>query len=62
MRKRERYQCVSGIRTNENREKSHEEEGKRSMRTERSPMRKRERDQCVSEIRTKENREKFNKE
>jgi hypothetical protein len=39
IRKRERHQCVSGIRTNENREKSHEEEGKRSMRTERSPVR-----------------------
>ncbi len=30
MRKRERYQCVSEIRTKENREKSHEEEEKRS--------------------------------
>jgi hypothetical protein len=27
-RKRERHQCVSGIKTNENREKSHEEEKK----------------------------------
>ncbi len=31
MRKRERDQYVSGIRTNENRKKSHEEEGKRSV-------------------------------
>jgi hypothetical protein len=31
MRKRERHKCVSGIRINENREKSHEEEGKRSI-------------------------------
>jgi hypothetical protein len=31
MRKRERDHCVSEIRTNENREKSHEEEGKRSV-------------------------------
>jgi hypothetical protein len=43
MRKRERHQCVSEIRTNENRAKSHEE--KRN-------------DQCVSEIRTNENRDK----
>ncbi len=42
MRKRERDQCVSKIRTN----------GK-----ERSPMRERGRDQYVSEIRTNENRE-----
>jgi hypothetical protein len=47
MRKREMDQCVSEISTNENREKSHEEEGKRSLctvrlgpvRTERSPLR-----------------------
>jgi hypothetical protein len=31
MRERGRHQCVSEIRTNENREKSHEEEGKRSV-------------------------------
>jgi hypothetical protein len=31
MRKRERPQCVSEIRNNENREKFHEEKGKRSM-------------------------------
>jgi hypothetical protein len=31
VRKRERDQCVSGIRTNENREKSQEEEGKASV-------------------------------
>jgi hypothetical protein len=42
VRMRERDQCVSGIRANEKREKSHEEEGKRSLR----------------EIRTNENRAK----
>jgi hypothetical protein len=31
VRMRERDQCVSGIRTNENREKSHEEERKASV-------------------------------
>jgi hypothetical protein len=31
MRKRERHQCVSEIRTNVNRDKSHEEEGKESV-------------------------------
>jgi hypothetical protein len=31
LRKKERDHCVSKIRTNENREKSHEEEGKRSV-------------------------------
>jgi hypothetical protein len=47
MRKRERDQCVSEIRTNENREKSCEV---------------RERDQCVSGIRSNENREKSHEE
>jgi hypothetical protein len=31
MKKREGYQCISEIRTNENRNKSHKEEGKRSV-------------------------------
>jgi hypothetical protein len=53
LRRRERDQCVSEIRTNENREKGisvYVRLGPR--RKERSPMRRRERDQCVSETKS----------